>query len=591
MHPAEEVRDGGIVQAIIAEQCARDVPTDRDGGLYEIAIRFKELGIAKSVSIRALNQIAKEWKHPVSIDALAKMMRGGEAEVWPDLEPADKPMVPPSCDLAAMLPQDVPGLTALVTSVSDSLQVPNELALSAALGLAALAVSRSCEVQCGPGWREPAPLWLLPLLRPGERKSACMGMLAAPMQEWTAHQRQALAEPLARYHERRRGLEARLTALRNRAAKEPSPDKRRKLDEEARDHAAELEAMPAGLAAPGLLVQSFTPEGMRDALEANGEKVGIVSAEADAAELMGSRYTDAPNIDLLLCAHAGDSVSTRRAGGRSIHLARPAIGLVLAVQPAAVQAVLRDRAAQGRGLVDRMLLIQPQSRLGLRSIDPRPADPDALAWWASAIQAMLDLPWPGRVIIGCDGEPQRCTTPPRILTLDDDAQARLRALRVALEPRMAEGADLSTLSGFASKLPGACARIALAFTLLRNPQAEVIGDEAMRAACAWADFLLAHHRAVLGSAVEPPEQHHARRLRAALQRRGRPVMTARDLFKLVHDSALPDMKAFHPVLSLLMDSHAIRPAHDAVDGPGRRPDRYQIHPRILPGNVGHIGQN
>jgi len=510
---------------------------------------------------------------------------GPRAELapWSALEPLGRASDPPLFDSATMLPCDVPWLLRFVEGVAEAVQVPGDLVASAAVGLASLASARSVEVECAPGWKEPAPLWVVALLRPGERKSASMSILARPFHDWTARERQAMAEPLARYLERRRVMEARLSAVRNKAAKEAKPEARKKLETEALDLAADLEAMPARVSAPDLLVQSFTPEGLRDALEANGEKLGIVSAEADAGELLGARYSDAgPNLDLMLCAHAGDPITTRRAGGRTVPLLRPALGMVLAVQPEAVRTVLNDRAAKGRGLVDRMLLIHPSSRMGNRLLDPPVIAHEVAQWWSDSVHAILDHPWPGRVIIGHDGEPVRCTSEPRTLPIDTEARRHLWELRATLEPRLGEGGDLANVSGFASKLPGACARLALAFTMLRDPRAAVVGAEAMRAACSWAPYLLAHHRAVLGDAVEPPERHHARRLWRALQRRGRPVMTARDLFKLVLDSAMPDKDAFAPVLALLVDHGAVRPLPRDSSAQGRPAERFAIHPAILP---------
>lgn len=505
---------------------------------------------------------------------------------WPALEPLGRASDPPPFDCATMLPGDVPELLSFVEVVADAVQVPKDLVASAAMGLVSLACARSVEVACAPEWREPAPLWVVALLRPGERKSASMAILARPFHEWMAAERQTMAEPVARYLERRRVMEARLSALRTKAAKETKAEARTRLEAEAIDLAADLEAMPARVGVPELLAQSFTPEGLRDALEANGEKLGIVSAEADAGELLGARYSDAgPNLDLMLCAHAGDPITTRRAGGRTVPLERPALGMVLAVQPEAVRTVLSDRAAKGRGLVDRMLLIHPPSRMGSRVLDPPAIGQDVTGWWSASLHANLSQPWPGRVIIGHDGVPVRCTSAPRTLSIDSEARDLLWGLRATLEPRLGEGGDLANVSGFASKLPGACARLALAFTMLRDPNAEVVGREAMRAACAWAPYLLAHHRAVLGDAVEPTERHHGRRLWRALQRRGRAVMTARDLFKLVHDSALPDMETFAPVLGLLVDHGALRRLPREASAQGRPAERFAVHPGILPAMV------
>lgn len=507
---------------------------------------------------------------------------GPASPPWDHCPDAIEAACPPPFDTATMVPANLQELAQLVDSMAEAIQVPREMIASAAVGLAALAVSRAAEIELAPGWREPAPLWVLPLLRPGERKSASLGMLSRPFHDWTAGERKCMAEPLARYMEKRRTMEATLGALRTKAAK-GSGETAAQAHVEAMELAAELGGMPAQLAAPDLLVQSYTPEGLRDLLEANGERVGIVSAEADAAELMGARYSVAgPSIDLLLCAHAGDPITTRRAGGRVVPLDRPAVGMVLAVQPEAVRAVLGDRAAKGRGLIDRMLLILPPSRMGSRLLDPAPVPPEVSDWWADAIGHLLNLPWPGRCIVGHDGEPVRCTSTPRILCIDSEARAHLWRLRAELEPRLGEGADLAPVSGFASKLPGACARLALAFTMLRDSGAEVVDGESMRAACAWAPFLLAHHRAVLGDAAEKPEAHHARRLVRALQRRGRAAMTARDIFRLVEDSALPSMADFRPVLDLLAEHGAVRPVPDGPGGRGRATERWEVNPALLP---------
>jgi hypothetical protein len=407
-----------------------------------------------------------------------------------------------------------------------------------------------------------------------------------------AKERKSLAEPLARFAERRRTMDTRLGAVRVLASKKVNPAERQALEAEAADLAADLATMPEKMAAPELLVHSYTPEALRDGLEANGEKMGIVSAECDAGELMGARYSEAgPNLDLLLSAHAGDPLTTRRAGGRLIPLERPAVGLVLAVQPEAVRSVLGDRAARGRGLVDRMLLIHPPSRMGSRVNDSPPVPQDLTEWWKFAIMTMLDLPWPGRVIVGHDGEPVRCSSPTRILNISPEAKGILWPLRASIEPRLAEGADLAAVSGFASKLSGACARLALAFTILRNPQADIVEAEAMRAACAWAPFLLAHHRSVLGDAAKPPEVHHATRLWRALERKGQPVMTARELFDLVRDSAVPDMASFRPILALLMEHNAVRPQSGGEGKPGRPTELWEIHPDLLAGVLRDLRDN
>ena len=63
--------------------------------------------------------------------------------------------------------------------------------------------------------------------------------------------------------------------------------------------------------------------------------------------------------------------------------------------------------------------------------------------------------------------PETCATarhegPPHILRLTPEALAAFDVLRADLESRIGEGGDLRPVCGYASKLPGVVARIALA---------------------------------------------------------------------------------------------------------------------------------
>jgi putative DNA primase/helicase len=401
---------------------------------------------------------------------------------------------------------------------------------------------------------------------------------------WAREQREDLAEALAEAREHRSRLEARQRDLRTRYAKtEPGADADAIL-RESRTVTAELQRLPERVAAPDLVATSFTPEALRELLALNGQKAGIVSAEADPADVLGIRYDSGgagPNLDVLLAGHAGDPVAIRRAKADPTHLDRPAVAFVLAVQPEAMRSVLANRVAQGRGLVSRFLLLCPPSRMGSRDLDPAPVPEHLLRWWGQRLRAVLDLPWPGR-IMRAEGQLVPSERGPRVLALEPEARDILWSLRKRMEPRLAPGADLEPVRGFVSKLHGACARLALAFAILREPYATAVDGAAMSAACAWADLLLDHHRAAVGQAVERPEVHHARRLLEALRRRGKAEVTARDAFALARTSALPDMASMRPVLDLLEELGWLRRRNETPNGPGRpRGETYDIHPAAI----------
>lgn len=262
---------------------------------------------------------------------------------------------------------------------------------------------------------------------------------------------------------------------------------------------------------------------------------------------------------------------------------RPALVLALFVQPTALNGVIDDRAARGRGLVDRMALVHPPSRQGQRALHPAQLSRELLGWWNETLHRLLDLPWPGRVMLDPEG-PTRWDGVPRILRLAPGAIPILDKLRADLEIRQREGGDLHPVSGFTSKLPGVVARISLALQVMQDAKAEEVSAESMRAAVAWAPVLLGHFRSILGEAAEPEELTLARRLLAALKRQQLREISERDALRLL-DGNGKRMDEVRPALDVLVDRGWLWKAPaEAESRPrsGRRPGpRFLVHPAAL----------
>jgi hypothetical protein len=103
---------------------------------------------------------------------------------------------------------------------------------------------------------------------------------------------------------------------------------------------------------------------------------------------------------------------------------------------------------------------------------------------------------------------------------------------------------------------------------------------------AWAPFMLVRIQTWPLSVDESHQVKHANRLLRAIRRRGQATMTARDLFALVRDSAIPDRKSFDPVLALMVEYGALRPTHESEARKGRKPELYDIRPELLPDSTG-----
>ena len=500
------------------------------------------------------------------------------AEPWPKPRPLSAP-TPPRLDLEKAIPPALAPFREFCAAVAESLQVPPDAVPPLALALASIGTSRALELQLKEQWRETAPLWFAVLAESGERKSALLGLLAAPVRDWQRLETTRLRDALASYAERREALAARLVATRGRLSKFTGPD-REALENETHDLAVDLERTPP-LAGPSLISSDATPEAMRDLLARNGEKLAWVSGEVDAAQLLGTRYANGggANFDLLLNAFTGEAVTAHRIG-RDVTLARPALALALFVQPAAVAEVLRDGYARDRGLVPRLCLIAPASRMGTRTLHPADVPPELLQWWGVTLCRLLDLPWPGRVILTANG-PTRSEAAPHTMQLTAEAGGVLDVLRKDIESRIGDGGDLRPVCGYASKLPGVVARIALTFEAMQDPAAAAISGETMRAACEWAPFLLAHFRAVLGDAAASDESRLARRVLSWCKRHQRAEASAKEIHQGI-DGDGTRREELDPALDLLVEGDWLRELPEATRVTGRKPSpRYAVNPAAL----------
>jgi hypothetical protein len=152
-----------------------------------------------------------------------------------------------------------------------------------------------------------------------------------------------------------------------------------------------------------------------------------------------------------------------------------------------------------------------------------------------------------------------------------------------MEARMRPEADLAPLAGFASKLSGTVARIALAFHALGTPDADTVDLPTMQAACEWAPFLIGHARAVRGDAAEGETVRESRRLLAAIKRHRLQTVTARDCLRLVQGEGVPTAEACADLITELVERGWLRelPANAEPRTAGRPHSKsYAVHPTL-----------
>jgi hypothetical protein len=162
--------------------------------------------------------------------------------------------------------------------------------------------------------------------------------------------------------------------------------------------------------------------------------------------------------------------------------------------------------------------------------------------------------------------------------MNTDAENVFRELWTGIEARVGPDGDLRPVCGFAGKLPGVIARIALTLEALQDPAAEFITADTMKAACEWAPFLIAHFRHVLGDAAESAEVKLARRLLAQVKRNNLAELTARDALRLFPHGTGLTMEELTPALELLIEGDWLRELPAAPQETKKKSPRYAVNP-------------
>jgi Protein of unknown function (DUF3987) len=503
-----------------------------------------------------------------------------EAEPWPTPRPLACPP-PPTLDLEKAIPPGLAPFREFCAAVAEALQVPPDAVPPLVLALASIGTARALEVELSPQWRETVNLWVCVLMDSAQKKSTILKLLKRPLEEWEKSKRVYLAHALADYDEKRNGLTSQLAGKRDKQKSVTGHDLTKQRDE-AREIRAKLDRMPP-LYAPNLIADDFTPEALRNDLEINGEKVAFVTAESDADQLLGKRYgSGAPNLNLILKSKGGDSATTSRASGLRCHLEGPLTCAALVVQMTAVEEVLRDPYAKGRGLLPRYWFLALAHPTGFEeNVKPAQVPPHLLEWWDTHFRRLLDLPWPGSVILTADG-PARCEQGPRVLRLTPEADELFTNFRGEVNRRKKEDGDLYVIREFAAKFAGEVARIAAILHALQADKGELIPAETMRAACAWAPFLLEHYKNALGEAAESDDMKLARRVLGWFKRKEKTEATATEIQRALDNGGKFKKDDFTPALDLLEESDWLRKLPDPPKNPGRPlSPGYAVNPAAL----------
>ncbi|MGM0583756.1 MAG: YfjI family protein [Pseudomonadota bacterium] len=479
---------------------------------------------------------------------------------WPELIPLEGGEVP------ALTPDMVSGwLGEFAEALADATETPVELAVGLSLGAVSAAAARRLRVEIKPDYSEPANLWIMPSLAPGNRKSAVEKATADPLRVWEREQAEALAPAIA-------AATAETDVIKDRAKEVKKKAGQVKDDIEARDlarQAAEIEQQVPNIPSPPQLWTSdATPENLGVRLAENDERMAWISAEGGFFETIGGRYTKGvPNLDLMLKAHSGDPERVDRIGRPPVYLTEPLLTVAMSPQPDLLRGLMAKPGFRGRGLLGRFLYFLPPSPLGFRTLDGPPLPESVKTAYASGLRAMLE--WPRAV--DADGQPRM-----HVVRLSRPAYEEWWAFAKSLEAKMRPGGQFEHMTDWAGKAPGAAARVALnlhaASHAFGRPWEVEIQLETMEQALAIVGVSAQHTRAVFGLMAANEDLAAAGHVWRWIERRRQTAFRARDVWQnLKNPGRFSKMADVMAALEHLAERGYLRIEEDVRGGAGRKP--------------------
>jgi len=461
----------------------------------------------------------------------------------------------------------------MIQAVAQATETPVELAAMMGLATVAICCQKNFVVEGAPGYTEPLSLWTVAALESGNRKSAVVSTMTAPLvQHEQALKTKGHADRTAK-ESSRLTTEALIKSLRAKAANCADSADRKALQN---DIVKEELAMPPAPTIPRLWAQDVTPEKLAVLMADNDEALALLSDEGGLFDMMGGRYSNGiPNLDLYLQGHAGTAVRVDRKSGPPVDLQRPALAIGISPQPSVLRGLTAQEGFRGRGLLARFLYALPPSRLGYRSLDTTPVSETVATAYSEMCLQLLTID-PGRDTAG--------RIIPKHLHLSPEAHAEWKVFARQVEGHLRPSGEFEHLKDWAGKLPGAVLRVAGLFHCVTHahgiPQSHAISLTTIGQALVLLAVLRKHTQAVFDLMGSDPDLEGARQILRWVKRKRLAQFTGRDCFNALRGS-YSKVVQLDPFFKILVERGQLVPMESTYTGNGRPPSQgYTVHPDL-----------
>jgi len=518
------------------------------------------------------SELASIWKSANKCyDSIKKQPGYIAPEIYNDTAPAWESPIPfDEFNLPAFPIETLPPLVReYVLGVAETTQTPVDMPATSSLAIVAMCMQGKYRIQGKKDWIEPVNLYALNIAEPSERKSAINAHMTRPVNQFEAQYNKVHAAELETNKMRKRVLERRQKSIEDQVSKGKADED--ELIKIATEVASFKEKFPMQS-----YVDDITPEKLVSVMADRNGVAAVISAEGGIFDqLAGGMYSKSVNIDVLLKGHAGDTIRVDRIGRNSESIEKPALTMLLSVQPNILAGMMQNSIFRGRGLTARFLYCFPASHVGDRKYRSQPITDEVVRGYDSLIHNLLDE----------DCNPS--LDAPEIITLSQAADILLEEFANEIEPKLrGEYADIADWAG---KLVGAVLRISAILWrastircedfLQDEPDTEVDADT-MYNAITLGRYYIEHARAAYSLMGADPVIKQCKYVLNAVKNTGLVEVSKRDIMRLCRSFRNAD--ELQPVLDRLTEYGYIAPKQDDLPkGKGRPGSRvYLINPCI-----------
>lgn len=478
-------------------------------------------------------------------------------EIYPDQEAWNAPLPFEEVKLPAFPLQCLPPVMQnWAKAVAESTGTVQDMAAVAALSMIASTMQGKYRIQVKEDYSEPLNLYILIIARPGERKSAIMQIMTAPIYQY---EKDVNAKLQAQIDEQETRLGA-IERLIEQCEKKGDVEEVIQLKESYR----EMEGQKAHYLR--LVADDVTPEALTSLLAENGGVLSVISAEGGLFDTLAGRYSGDTAIDTILKAHNGDMIRVDRKGRASEVIDHPALTMLLTAQENVLEGLMQNAIFKSRGLTARILYCKPPSPVGTRILSTPSIPPQLKDEYNQLINSLLSIPAPQE-------------NEASALHLSEEAYAALDSFFSWLEPKLVD--ELVDLEGWAAKLVGAIARIAgLLHCALYADKAEnkTVSGAVMKRAIRIGKYFLAHAQNAYAIMGADRSLQGAKMILRKLKLQSEPELSKYQIYRLCRGYFCKTDDVL-PALDILVEHGYLRiKTHSELTGGRPKSDSYILNP-------------